>query len=328
MFCCACVCIFLFILYKVLDKLARIPLIGGYGDRYVFVTGCDHGFGNLFARRLDERGCHVFAGCFTEKGETELKKISSERLQVVQLNVAKQESVRKALDYVKSKLPKGKGLWAIMNNAGLVGKLGPTDWMNADAYEEVNSVNLLGLIDFTMTFLPLVKLERGRIVSTSSIFGRFALMGSTPYSVSKYGVEAFMDGLRRSMRVFGCKAILIEPGIHMTPMSSADNLSLWYRSAWEAATPEAKADYGEDYFNYLIGAGREKFMASGSKNVSDVVDAYEHAILGRFPRARYVVGKDATFFWLPLQALPECISDWFLGRADPDIPLPVAVRSR
>jgi len=61
---------------------------------------------------------------------------------------------------------------------------------------QVLDVNLLGLIDVTMTFLPLVKKSRGRIVNMASISGRLAMPGFIPYGVSKYGVEAFTDALR------------------------------------------------------------------------------------------------------------------------------------
>lgn len=47
-----------------------------------------------------------------------------------------------------------------------------------------------------------------------------------------------------------------------------------------------------------------------SHQISDVVDAYEHALCGRFPRGRYVVGVRAKYVMLPLQALPEWLSDW------------------
>lgn len=110
MICWFCVYIVLFfVLYKVLDRLIRIPRVGRYADRYILVTGCDTGFGNLLAKRLDQLGCHVFAGCLTEKGEVELKKASSERLHVLPLDVTKPESVQNALEYVKSKLPSEKG---------------------------------------------------------------------------------------------------------------------------------------------------------------------------------------------------------------------------
>jgi retinol dehydrogenase 16 len=61
---------------------------------------------------------------------------------------------------------------------------------------QVMNVNLLGMIDVTMTFLPLIKAGRGRIINMSSILGRFSLPGRAPYCVSKYGVEAFTDALR------------------------------------------------------------------------------------------------------------------------------------
>ena len=77
------------------------------------MTGCDTGFGHLAARRLDALGCHVFAGCLTEVGETELSKSCSSRMQPVSLDVSKPDSVRRAFEIVKAKLPPGKGMCVI-----------------------------------------------------------------------------------------------------------------------------------------------------------------------------------------------------------------------
>lgn len=63
-------------------------------------------------------------------------------------------------------------------------------------HQQVFGVNLLGLIDVTVTFLPLLKRGKGRIVNTASVFGRCSLPGSTPYCISKYGVECFSDAMR------------------------------------------------------------------------------------------------------------------------------------
>lgn len=49
-----------------------------------------------------------------------------------------------------------------------------------------------------------------------------------------------------------------------------------------------------------------------SDRITDVVDAYEEGLLGRFPRARYPVGKDCFTFFLPVQALPEWLGDWLI----------------
>jgi len=63
-----------------------------------------------------------------------------------------------------------------------------------------------------------------------------------------------------------------------------------------------------------------------SASLTDVVDAYEHALLGRFPRARYLVGKDANYLFIPLQALPEWLGDWIYRMFFSGRPLPEAVK--
>ena len=89
------------------------------------------------------------------------------------------------------------GLWGILNNAGVAGRyMGPLDWLTLSDYDDCMSVNLYGLIDVTITLLPLIKKARGRVVNTASVFGRVSILGNTPYSVSKFGVEAFSDELR------------------------------------------------------------------------------------------------------------------------------------
>lgn len=77
-----------------------------------------------------------------------------------------------------------------------MGKLGPEEWMHLKDYREVFDINLLGLIDMTMTFLPLLKTAKGRIINTASMAGRLPLPLATPYCISKYGVECFSDALR------------------------------------------------------------------------------------------------------------------------------------
>jgi len=48
-------------------------------------------------------------------------------------------------------------------------------------------------------------------------------------------------------------------------------------------------------------------------SIGDVIDAYEDALFGVFPRARYVVGLDAKIFML-LQMCPEWFSDWAMSQ--------------
>ena len=87
------------------------------------------------------------------------------------------------------------GLWAVVNNAGVGGYVYPIEWTSLEEFEKTLSVNLYGVINVTKAFLPLIRRETGRVINMSSVAGRFASV-SAPYSISKFGVEAFSDTLR------------------------------------------------------------------------------------------------------------------------------------
>lgn len=87
------------------------------------------------------------------------------------------------------------GLWAVVNNAGISMPSGPSDWLHIEDFKPMMAVNLYGVIDVTLSVLPLIKMAKGRVVNVASVFGRITPVGG-PYCVSKFGVEAFNDGLR------------------------------------------------------------------------------------------------------------------------------------
>ena len=89
-------------------------------------------------------------------------------------------------------LPRTLGL---VNNAGISTPTAPNEWLTKQDFVKILDVNLLGVIDVTLSVLPLVRKARGRVVNVSSIMGRVALFGGG-YCMSKYGVEAFSDSLR------------------------------------------------------------------------------------------------------------------------------------
>lgn len=67
--------------------------------------------------------------------------------------------------------------------------------MQLEDFTKVLDVNLMGVIEVTLNFLPLLKKARGRVVNVASILGRLSLIGGG-YCLSKWGVEAFSDSLR------------------------------------------------------------------------------------------------------------------------------------
>lgn len=82
-----------------------------------------------------------------------------------------------------------------MNNAGIAIPTAPNEWLSKEDFVKVLDVNLVGLVEVTLSLLPLVRRARGRVVSVSSVMGRVSFFGGG-YCISKYGVEAFSDSLR------------------------------------------------------------------------------------------------------------------------------------
>ncbi|KAF7643039.1 hypothetical protein LDENG_00246130 [Lucifuga dentata] len=284
----------LWYIYRWYKETLRVP---NKGEKYVYITGCDTGFGNLLARHLDKLGFPVIAGCYTEKGEDELKKISSDRLTAIHLDVTDHESVNKVAALIKTKVGQ-KGLWAVVNNAGVSVPAGPSDWLTIEDYKSMLSVNLFGVIDKA----------KGRVVNVASVFGRIAAC-SGPYCVSKYGVEAFNDSLRMNMAAFGVKVLCIEPGFFKTNVTDAQILENNLKRLWDRLPQETKDDYGFAYLEKTNEKIRESFKWIVDADLMKVVSCMEHAISAVHPRTRYSPGWDIKFFWLPMSYMPTCISD-------------------
>lgn len=278
-------------------------------DKYVYITGCDTGFGNLLARHLDQLGFRVIAGCYTDKGEDELKKVTSQRLVTVHVDVSDSQSVSKAAAHIKTVVGQ-KGLWAVVNNAGVSTPSAPTDWLAIDDFKSMLAVNLIGVIDVTISVLSLIKKARGRVVNVSSVFGRISPV-SGPYCVSKYGVESFSDGLRLNMAPFGVKVACIEPGFFKTNVTDQNIVTNDLKKLWGNLPQDVKEDYGEKYFSDLLLSVAERFRQLSDGDLMKVVGCMEHAVAAVHPRVRYSPGWDAKLFWLPMSYMPTCIADAF-----------------
>ncbi|XP_061272758.1 retinol dehydrogenase 16-like isoform X2 [Bos javanicus] len=290
--------------------------------------GCDSGFGNLLARQLDLRGLRVLAACLTEKGAEQLRNQTSDRLQTVILDVTKTDSVAAATEWVKERVgdrdylsgvPSSlseslaflllceQGLWGLVNNAGISTPTAPNEWLTKQDFMKILDVNLLGVIDVTLSVLPLVRKARGRVVNVSSIMGRVALLGGG-YCMSKYGVEAFSDSLRRELSYFGVKVVMIEPGYFKTTVTSPKALSQGFQASWNQASPEIKELYGEKFMANLM-KSVNLLETTSCQDLSLVTNCMEHALTACHPRTRYSPGWDAKFIYLPMSYLPSFLVD-------------------
>jgi len=192
-------------------------------SRTVLVTGTSSGIGRGLCQALIKRGYKVFGTVRNRKDATELKKEFGENLDALLVDVTDEKQVIKAKERVQNYL-NGKPLTALINNAGIA-TLGPVEFLPTSDFKKQIDTKILGTFLCTKIFLPLLGTDSnlignpGRIVNISSILG--GKIGSpfmSGYCASKHAVEAFSESLRRELKPYRIKVIIVAPGSVSTPI--------------------------------------------------------------------------------------------------------------
>ncbi|XP_033735859.1 D-beta-hydroxybutyrate dehydrogenase, mitochondrial-like isoform X2 [Pecten maximus] len=276
--------VLLYIGYRLTKVKHRLTVDG----KAILITGCDTGFGNHIAQRLDDKGFIVYAGVLNENsnGAEALRSRHSYNLHVIKLDVTKEEDVNTALEYVTNR----GDLWAVINNAG-INMPGDVELATIEQYQKCADVNLYGPIRVIRAFLPLIRESKGRIVNVSSVRGRFSWPSESLYHVTKHGLETMSDSLRMEMKKFGVKVVIVEPGnfVDATSIWSPDMMERIRRETdymWEHASESVKKTYGRNYvYRNLKGTNGNQ----GTLSMAPLTDALEDAIVTEHPNIRYLV---------------------------------------
>ncbi|XP_072511057.1 retinol dehydrogenase 5 [Notamacropus eugenii] len=293
------------VLWFLRDRLVLPP-----SDGFVFITGCDSGFGRHLALRLDRRGFRVLAGCLTTIGAENLKRAASPRLCTTLLDVTDLQNIQQVAEWVGT-LVGERGLFGLVNNAGITGIIGPTPWLTLEDYRRVLEVNTLGPIGVTLALLPLLQRAQGRIINITSVLGRLAANGGG-YCVSKYGLEAFSDCLRRDMAPFGVRVSIVEPGFFRTAVTNLECVEGVLQASWKRLSPATQANYGDNFLPKYLKIQRLIMNLICDGDLGKVSSCLEHALTARYPRTRYSPGWDAKLLWLPASYLPAGLVDAIL----------------
>ncbi len=189
----------------------------------VFITGASTGFGRAAAETLARRGYTVFATMRNCSGSNALhcaalQSLASKegwRLQVQDLDVTNDDSVSKA---VEAALEKAGRIDVAINNAG-VGALGLTEAYMIEQFKRLFEVNLFGAARVNRAVLPSMRRQRsGLLIHVSSAARRVVLPAMAVYCASKFALEAMADAYRFELAPFGVDSVVVEPGIHRTPI--------------------------------------------------------------------------------------------------------------
>ncbi|XP_076457705.1 short-chain dehydrogenase/reductase family 9C member 7-like [Babylonia areolata] len=275
----------------------------------VFITGCDRGLGQQLAVHLDSLGVTVYAGCLFPGGEGEktLQATCSQRLRTVPLDVTDGAAVRAAADAVRRELG-GKGLWGVVNNAGIM-HIGALEVMSPDDIQKVIEVNFTGQLAVIRAFLPLLRRSRGRLVNVASNAGLAPVPFHVPYCASKAAVASLTECLRLELRPFGVQVSTIIPSGYRTGIMQ-NNYTATGDRWWAQADPEVQESYGRASF--YPENKTKNYKEIMNPDFSGIVHKMTDALLEQSPKDIYykgVLARSLPFLYLHT---PTPIADLFL----------------
>ncbi|SOD94708.1 SDR family NAD(P)-dependent oxidoreductase [Spirosoma fluviale] len=274
-------------------------------SKHILITGVSTGIGYGAARHFIKRGYTVFGSVRTQPDADRLQVELGERFVPLLFDVTNADAVTEAARSLTERLA-GSGLGGLINNAGIaIG--GPLQHQPMDTIRQHFEVNVLGLIQVTQAFLPLLgarndhPVQPGRVQNISSVNGQVAIPFMGAYVGSKHAVEGISHSLRREVRLFGVKVIIVGPGAVKTPIwGKGTDMSLYadtpYYPAMKRFLKQVEAAENRGFSIDYLG--------------ERIVDIHETPR----PRIRYALVPGKLVGWIIPRLLPARVLDWVLAR--------------
>ncbi|MGO2355960.1 MAG: SDR family oxidoreductase [Marinomonas foliarum] len=234
----------------------------------IVITGSSSGFGQKSVKDFADKGYQVFATMRGPEGKNSAVKAEleaySDSIQVVDMDVTNDESVKNA---IASVLDKAGKIDILLNNAGVM-YLGITEAFSIDQAREQMETNYYGAMRTILAVLPAMReAKSGLIINTSSMVGQISAPYFSTYAATKHALEGYLQGLRYEVAPFGIDVAIVQPGPFPTGLTA---------SGQQPSRTDILDSYGE-LANIPTAMFEEfgKFMQSDqAPNPQMVVDAY------------------------------------------------------
>jgi len=173
------------------------------------ITGSGNGLGRDIAEAALAAEDSVVAGARRLDELNPLIERYGKRVTPVNLDVRDEEAAKVA---VENALDRYGRLDVLVNNAGY-GYFAPFEQMTSEQFRDVVETCLFGVVYTTRAALPVMRRQKsGYIFQISSVGGRMAMPGNSPYHAAKWAVGGFSDSLATEVAPFGVKVCTLEPG--------------------------------------------------------------------------------------------------------------------
>jgi NAD(P)-dependent dehydrogenase (short-subunit alcohol dehydrogenase family) len=194
------------------------------------ITGSGNGLGRDIAEAALAAGDSVVAGARRTEELGPLVAQYGERVKPVTLEVREEAAAKAAVQLAVDSFGR---LDVLVNNAGY-GQFASFEQMSGEDFQAVVDTCFYGVVYTTRAAVPVMRRQKsGHIFQVSSVGGRMAIAGNTPYHAAKWAVGGFSDALAMEVAPFGVKVCTLEPGGIRTN---------WARRAGQNA-PELLPDY-------------------------------------------------------------------------------------
>jgi len=173
------------------------------------VTGSASGLGRNIADAVLASGDRLVATARDPRRLEDLAAKYGDRVRTVPLDVADEGAANAA---VQAAVVAFGRLDVVVNNAGY-GDVAPFEQLTSERFRAVIDTNFYGVVNVTRAVLPIMRRQKsGYILQISSVGGRLAVPGSTPYHAAKWAVGGFTESLAKEVASFGVKVCALEPG--------------------------------------------------------------------------------------------------------------------
>jgi NAD(P)-dependent dehydrogenase (short-subunit alcohol dehydrogenase family) len=173
------------------------------------ITGSANGLGRDIAEAALAVGDSVVAGARRTEELAPLVAQYGQRVKPITLEVRDEAAAKAAVQLAVDTFGR---LDVLVNNAGY-GQFAPFEQMSAEDFQAVVDTCFYGVVYTTRAAVPVMRKQRsGRIFQVSSVGGRLAVPGNTPYHAAKWAVGGFSDALALEVAPFGVKICTLEPG--------------------------------------------------------------------------------------------------------------------
>lgn len=274
------------LLSTVLKRRRHYSLAG----KNVVITGGSRGLGLVLARECLRRGASV---AILARDKVELSRAHSElsrrgqKVLAMPCDVTDRSQVARAISEITEELGP---IHVLINNAGLI-HVGPMDAMTLDDYRESLEIHFWAPIYACLAVLPEMRKRReGRIVNISSIGGKISVPHLLPYSVGKFALAGFSEGLRAELLKDRVYVTSVYPGLMRT--GSPRNADF-------------KGKHRAEHAWFSVSGSLPGLTVSAEKAAREILNACESG------QAELIVSAAAKAAVLFKQLFPELSSDVF-----------------